>query len=153
MSTIAAGTTLTTALVNTGDTSGQLVFQTNGTTTAMTIGTNQVVSLAQPLPVASGGTGSSSTTFVNLTTNVTGTLPVANGGTGATTLTANNVILGNGTAAVQFVAPGTTGNILTSNGTTWTSSTPAAGGAQGFVTQATGANVSPGTVNDSFALI
>ena len=58
---------------------------------------------------------------------VTGTLGVSNGGTGATTLTANNVLLGNGTSAVQVVAPGTSGNVLTSNGTTWTSSTPAAG--------------------------
>jgi hypothetical protein len=65
---------------------------------------------------------------VSLTTQVTGTLPVANGGTGATTLTANNVLLGNGTSALQTVAPGTSGNILTSNGTTWTSATPAAGG-------------------------
>jgi len=47
--------------------------------------------------------------------------PVANGGTSLTTLTANNVILGNGTSAPLFVAPGTNGNILTSNGTTWTS--------------------------------
>jgi hypothetical protein len=53
--------------------------------------------------------------------NVTGTVAVANGGTGATSLTANNVILGNGTSAVQTVAPDTTGNVLTSNGTTWTS--------------------------------
>lgn len=59
-----------------------------------------------------------------LAANVT---PVDNGGTGATSLTANNVILGNGTSAVQVVAPGTAGNVLTSNGTTWTSSTPAAG--------------------------
>jgi hypothetical protein len=58
---------------------------------------------------------------VALATDVTGTLPVANGGTGATTLTANNVLLGNGTSALQVVAPGTTGNVLTSNGTTWTS--------------------------------
>ena len=49
------------------------------------------------------------------------------GGTGQTVLTANNVILGNGTSAVQFVAPGTTGNVLMSNGTTWTSSAAAAG--------------------------
>ena len=56
------------------------------------------------------------------------TVPVARGGTGATTLTLNNVILGNGTSAVQFVAPGTTGNVLTSNGTTWSSTAPAAGG-------------------------
>tara|TARA_R110000868_G_scaffold288110_1_gene548465 strand:- start:143 stop:976 length:834 start_codon:yes stop_codon:yes gene_type:complete len=103
MSTIAAGTTSGTALVSTGDTSGQLVLQTNGTTTAVTIGTNQVVSLAQPLPVASGGTG-------------------------ATSLTANNVILGNGGSAVQVVAPSTNGNVLTSNGTTWTSAAPAGGG-------------------------
>lgn len=48
-------------------------------------------------------------------------LGAANGGTGRTTLTANNVILGNGTSAVNFVAPGTNGNVLTSNGTTWTS--------------------------------
>jgi hypothetical protein len=31
MSTISAGTTSTSALVQTGDTTGQLVFQTNGT--------------------------------------------------------------------------------------------------------------------------
>jgi hypothetical protein len=60
--------------------------------------------------------------------NITGTLPVANGGTGASTLTANNVILGNGTSAVQFVAPSTNGNVLTSNGTSWTSSPAAATG-------------------------
>ncbi len=62
----------------------------------------------------------------NTITNVslsgaTGTLPVANGGTGAVSLTANNVLLGNGTSAVQVVAPSTSGNVLTSNGTTWTS--------------------------------
>ena len=48
-------------------------------------------------------------------------LPVTSGGTGAAALTANNVLLGNGTSAVQFVAPGASGNVLTSNGTTWSS--------------------------------
>ena len=74
------------------------------------------------LPIANGGTGTTSTTFVDLATNVTGTLPVGNGGTGAATFTANNVLLGNGTSAFQVVAPGTTGNLLTSDGSTWTSS-------------------------------
>jgi len=69
-----------------------------------------------------GGTG------LPLTTGVTGTLPVANGGTGLATLTANNVVLGNGTSAVQFVAPSTSGNLLTSNGTTWTSAAPPSSG-------------------------
>ena len=59
--------------------------------------------------------------------NVTGTVAVANGGTGAATLTANNVLLGNGTSALQAVAPGTSGNVLTSNGTTWASTAPSGG--------------------------
>lgn len=46
---------------------------------------------------------------------------VTQGGTNATSLTANNVIIGNGTSTVTFVAPGTSGNVLTSNGTNWTS--------------------------------
>ena len=46
------------------------------------------------------------------------------GGTGSANLTANNVILGNGANTVQFVAPGTSGNLLTSNGTTWQSTAP-----------------------------
>lgn len=82
-------------LKSSADSTGVLALQTNGTT-AVSVSTGQVVTLTQPLPVASGGTG-------------------------ATTLTANNVLLGNGTSAPQFVAPGTTGNVLTSNGTTWTS--------------------------------
>ena len=61
-------------------------------------------------------------TTANVTTlNLTNALTVANGGTGRATLTSNNVVLGNGTTAVNFVAPGTSGNVLTSNGTTWVS--------------------------------
>lgn len=58
-------------------------------------------------------------------------LTVADGGTGASSITANSVILGNGTSALSgnLVAPGTSGNILTSNGTTWTSTAPSSGGA------------------------
>jgi hypothetical protein len=65
---------------------------------------------------------------INGTTGITTPTPIAvgSGGTGSTTLTANNVLLGNGTSALQAVAPGTSGNVLTSNGTTWTSA--AAGG-------------------------
>ena len=55
------------------------------------------------------------------TITMAGTLDVDNGGTGSTTLALNNVLLGNGTSALQTVAPGTSGNVLTSNGTTWQS--------------------------------
>ena len=91
-------------------------------------GVNLASQVTGTLPIANGGTGTTSTTFANLTTNVTGTLPVGNGGTGAATLTANNVLLGNGTSALQVVAPGSSGNVLTSDGTTWSSQTPAASG-------------------------
>lgn len=68
--------------------------------------------------------------FTNGSKNLvsTGTLGVDQGGTGLTTLTANNVILGNGTSTPTFVAPSTNGNVLVSNGTTWTSAAPAASG-------------------------
>ncbi len=52
-----------------------------------------------------------------LTNNAAVTVP--EGGTGKTSLTLNNVLLGNGTGALQEVAPGTNGAVLQSNGTTW----------------------------------
>jgi hypothetical protein len=58
-----------------------------------------------------------------------GTIAVGVGGTGIGALTNNNVILGNGSSAVKFVAPGTAGNVLVSDGTTWTSNTAPSSGA------------------------
>jgi hypothetical protein len=75
--------------------------------------TNRITSASSPLSISSNALS-------------LGTVPVSSGGTGATTLTANNVLLGNGTSALQAVAPGNSGNVLTSNGTTWSSTAPAA---------------------------
>ena len=101
-----------------------------GTTTIATL------ALTNDLAVTEGGTGGSNATDArtNLSaaksgansdiTSITGlttALAPSQGGTGLATLTANNVVLGNGTSAVQFVAPGTASNVLVSNGTTWTS--------------------------------
>jgi hypothetical protein len=57
-------------------------------------------------------------------------LAVADGGTGASSITANSVMLGNGTSALNgnLVAPSTSGNLLVSNGTTWQSRTLASSG-------------------------
>jgi hypothetical protein len=55
--------------------------------------------------------------------NPSDVLIVSRGGTGTSTLAANSIILGNGTGAVKLVAPGTSGNLLTSNGTSWVSTT------------------------------
>ena len=102
-----------------------------GVTTKTGTGAN-VLNTSPTLVTPILGTPTSGTltnaTGLPLTTGVTGTLSVANGGTGATSLTANNIILGNGTSAVQVLAPATSGNILTSNGTTWLSTTGVSGG-------------------------
>ncbi len=113
------------------------------------------------LAVADGGTGAS--TAANARTNLgaaasgansditslsglTTPLSVAQGGTGATTLNLNQVLLGNAGSAVQGVAPSTSGNLLTSNGTTWESQAPAAIGIgqtwQGFSSPARQTNSS-----------
>ena len=53
VSTIAAGTTLTTAFQVTGDTNGNLVFKTGASgTTALTISDTQVANFANPITVA-----------------------------------------------------------------------------------------------------
>jgi hypothetical protein len=49
-STISAGTTAGTAIAVAGDTTGNLAFQTNGTTTAMTINTSQQVGIGTTTP-------------------------------------------------------------------------------------------------------
>jgi hypothetical protein len=76
------------------------------------------------LQPTTGPLGSSTITIPAVTgTMLTTAAPVtvAQGGTNLATLTANNVILGNGTNSPNFVAPGTSGNSLVSNGTTWVS--------------------------------
>jgi len=97
----------------------------------------------------------SNVAIVNLTTP----LPVASGGTGSTALTANSVVVGNGTSNVLLVAPGTSGNVLTSNGTTWISQAFAAatnyvkawclfdGTSAGPITPTAGFNISSITKN------
>ena len=121
-------------IVTDGLGSGAAVLNANPTETGGSVtsvsGTGTVNGVTLSGTVTSSGSLTLGGTLsgVDLSSQITGTLPVANGGTGATALTANNVVLGNGTSAVQVVAPSTSGNVLTSNGTTWQSTTPAASG-------------------------
>jgi len=99
------------------------------------------------LPAVSGTVVTTATTTgISGSAITTGTVGVSVGGTGANTLTANNVILGNGTSAVQFVAPGSTGNVLTSNGTTWTSAAAGGGALQTQIFSSPGTWTNPGSV-------
>jgi len=110
---------------------------------------------------AYGGTGLTTFTGANNALYSTsssaltaGTLPVAAGGTGSASLTANNVLLGNGTSALQVVAPGAAGNILKSNGTTWTSAAPSTNGTVTSVamTVPTGLSISGSPITTSGTL-
>jgi hypothetical protein len=89
---------------------------------------------------AQGGTANGFTAFSGpASTTKTFTLPnasasiltdnaavtVAQGGTGLATLTAHNMLIGNGASNITSLAPGTSGNVATSNGTDWTSAAPA----------------------------
>lgn len=140
VSVTAAGTTGQVLVANTGGApswatlTGIGVTSFSAGTTGLTpsTGTTGAITLAGTLGVANGGTGATSLTgyvkgsgtsaltasstiptsdlsgTVSLTTQVSGTLPAANGGTGLT-------------------SPGTSGNVLTSNGSAWVSSAPSTG--------------------------
>lgn len=85
--------------VETGD-----VLTLNGTAFTSLLGTG--------LTASAGSLQTTLGTSVDLTSEVTGALPVANGGTGATSLTANGVLYGSNTGAIQATAAGTTGQCL-----------------------------------------
>ena len=98
--------------------SGVTISNTAGAVTINATGSGgTVTSVTASSPLASSG---GATPDISL-----GTVGADKGGTGQSSLTLNNAILGNGIGAVQFVAPGTSGNLLTSNGTTWQSVAPA----------------------------
>jgi hypothetical protein len=131
--------------VNTSTGTGSVVLSASptftgaplSTTAANGTNTTQIATTAfvtNSVTIATGSLGTMSTQNANAVAITGGTitgitdLTVADGGTGASSITANSVILGNGSSALSgnLVAPGTSGNVLTSNGTTWTSTALAA---------------------------
>jgi hypothetical protein len=130
LGTIATGTwNATTIAVNKGGTGltsytvGDLIYASGPTTLS------PLNDAATGNALISGGLATAPTWGkIGLTTHVSGTLPIANGGTNATaTPTAGAVAYGTGTA-YAFTNAGTTGQVLTSNGSgtpTW--STPGGG--------------------------
>ena len=93
----------------------------NTTRLANTAFVQQELDAAQAAVAITGGTIDGVAITGGTVTGLATDLAVADGGTGASTLAANAVLLGNGTSALQTVAPSTSGNVLTSNGTTWAS--------------------------------
>lgn len=112
-------------VINAG--TGSVVLRGAGPTTGIT-----VVSGEKCLAAWSGSDfvaiSSSVPNMTGPASAVTGSLAAFDGTTGRllknASFTAENVLLGNGTGIPKEVAPGATGNVLTSNGTTWTSAAP-----------------------------
>jgi hypothetical protein len=122
MSTISAGTTSGTALINTGDTTGNLVFQVNGTTTAVTLDTAKSMNLSGSYTesVVAIGTvttsntlslanGSFQTATLTASTACTFTMPTATAGKSFILLLRQAASTGNGTATFTGVKWGTAG--------------------------------------------
>jgi len=135
MSTISAGTTSNTALKQTGDTTGNLVLQTNGTTTAMTISSAQIVSLTSSLALLGSTSGSVSLTAPAVAGTQSYTLPTAQP-------TANGQALVATTAGAMSWATASATPGGSSNQFQYNSGGTSFGGASNFTYNATGPIVS-----------
>ena len=116
-----------TGLVSPGSTGN--VLTSNGTAWVSTA----LTSVPSVTGISFGSTGLTPSTNTTGNVTVAGTLVAGSGGTGLSSLTANSVLLGNGSSTIQFVSPGASGNVLTSNGTIWSSSAPTGGGGMTLV--------------------
>ncbi len=65
--------------------------------------------------------------LLNAASGLYNQVPPANGGTGRSSVTSGNLLLGAGTSAMTELTGGTVGNVVTWNGSTWTSATGAGG--------------------------
>lgn len=93
-----------------------------GGTLSATAGGSGAVSVGLSAPNTFTVTGSPVTGSGTLTLTYSGVpLGINYGGTGVDSLPRNSVLIGNSDDPLQYVAPGTSGNVLTSNGATWTS--------------------------------
>jgi hypothetical protein len=107
MSTIKSSTTLTTAYSVEADTTGTLVIQTGaGPTTAVTVSSAQVVTLANALPVASGGTGVTTSTGTGAV--VLGTSPSISGAVlssmASSVITSGTAVASTSGTSIDFVS-------------------------------------------------
>jgi hypothetical protein len=135
-SRINSTTTSPGGLISTGDSDNSLLIQT-GDTTAITVNSSQVVSLTNPLPVASGGTGANSNAAapfalkgansdITSLSGLTTALSVAQGGTGSNVAATAATNLGLGTGSnvqhaslgIGTAASGTAGEIRATNNIT-----------------------------------
>lgn len=153
--------TITSTLGNTGVSAGNYgssnsipTFTVDSKGRLIEAGTTSIIADAG---ILTGTTLNSTITGSNLTSVGTissgiwsGTsIAVVNGGTGLKSLSDNNIIIGNGTNSVKFLAPGISGNILQSNGTSWVSSVLNASGVTSLANIGSSPNSKGATISGS----
>ena len=109
-------------LASFNSTTGQVIADSGIAVSGSTLSANITGSAGSAATAGSATTAGSASTAATLSA----TLAVNRGGTGVNSLTAGSLLVGNATSPVSGVAPGTAGNILTSNGTAWASAAPTA---------------------------
>lgn len=145
--------------------SGQITStQATGTAPLVIASTTPVANLSIGGNAATATLASTVTTNANLTGGVTSvgnaatvvtnanlTGPITSTGNAVTALTAHNVLLGNGSSAIVYAPPGTSGNVLTSNGA---SSNPTFQAISGIpvVTNTSSGKIVTGAVTDQWGL-
>jgi len=122
-------TTQTVVLPSTGVVAGQQFFIVNKSTGAVTVqssNTNTIQTMYTGNQLLVTALVAAPTTAANWSSSyqATNTVPVYLGGTGMTSITAGSILVGAGTSTPTLVAPSTSGNVLTSNGSTWVSQAP-----------------------------
>jgi hypothetical protein len=152
MSTISAGLSNTTAIVVTGDTTGNLVLRSNGTTTAVTIDTNQNATFANSVTVTGtinaniSGNGAS-LTDINASNITSGTISnaftTANSANGASTIVARDSN-GSFTGNVVNATDVNSANVSATDGVFTNISGSGAG-----VTNINASNISSGTIDNA----
>ena len=103
------------------------VIISNGTNASPT-GTTVTIPTGKSVVIFNDGINVAETTNYISNMSLGTPLTPSNGGTGLSNLTYGSVLIGNNTSNVTLIAAGTSGNVLTSNGTHWVSQAAAAGG-------------------------
>jgi hypothetical protein len=127
---VQAGNVRTTGLISaTGNITSGNVSTGRAVITTANITTGNITAIVSPLANITNATIDN---FLSANAGITGgnitgitDLTVADGGTGRSSLTSNNLLVGAGASAVNFIAPGSADQVLVSDGTNWSAGSAA----------------------------
>lgn len=117
----------------------------NGTNPGDAVNFSQLSAIVSGVSNVTATAPLSSTEGATPDISLTGIIDVANGGTGVATITAGSLVVGDGANAVNEIAPGSDGDVLTVVAGAWASAAPVVTSAQGGANAIQYANASTST--------